>query len=354
MNPRFDIHSGGSAPSHLVWSPLNRPDLAVFNEISDAVRVEEWSRPDLLTSVRRGPTLVMTCDYGGAHKGSRYETLAFLIADLAFVWLWDDFRTRIRRQHLGDGRRLSYKGLSDRWRAQAVVPFLRASNTIPGLLVVFAVSKTCLHLLSEPLPARDASEVPLGAWKTAPFERLSRIGLLGATLLSCMSGPHQNVLWVTDQDEIAPNVPKLTEASAVVAHYIAHICRHPLGHIRFGTTASDDGTLQLEDLAALADLGAGAVSDVLSRFKDSFGRAAGPVLCSLPRDLPRKAQMLTGWLAEQWHPLRKLIIVVDDVGDSMHRTSVVRMGIDRPIPEFDWRTEVSEYLANKIVFRAAL
>jgi hypothetical protein len=295
----------------------------------------------------------MASDYSGAHKAARYEIIAFIIADLSFIWLWDEFRNRVRKAHLADGRRLSYKGLSDRWRARAIIPFLRASNTIPGLLAVFAVSKRCLHLLSEPLPPPGVGEVQLGNWKAVSFERLSRVGLLGSMILSCMSAPHQNVLWITDQDEIAPNVTKLTEATAVLAHYTSHLCRHPLGYLRFGTTASDDGTLQLEDLAALPDLGAGAVSDVFSRFKDDFGRSVGPILTGLPSDLPHKARMLTGWIAEQWHPLRKLIVVVDDAGPCVHRTSVVHMGIEKPIPDFDWRMEVHEYMVDKIVLPAA-
>ena len=133
-----------------VWAPLNRPELALLNEISDLIRREEWRYPDALNSVRCGPTMLIACDYGGMHRAARYETLAFLVADLAFVWLWNELRQGIRAKFLSDGRRLAYKQLGDRKRAQAVVPFLRASNTIPGLLLVFAIDKRCLRLLSEP------------------------------------------------------------------------------------------------------------------------------------------------------------------------------------------------------------
>ena len=99
-----------------IWAPLGRPELALLNEISDLIFREEWLHPDALNSVRRGPTMLIASDYGGTHRAARYETLAFLVADLAFVWLWDEFRRDIRRKFMRDRRRLSYKQLGDRDR----------------------------------------------------------------------------------------------------------------------------------------------------------------------------------------------------------------------------------------------
>jgi hypothetical protein len=59
--------------------------------------------------------------------------------------------------------------------------------------------------------------------------------------------------------------------------------------------------------------------------------------------------MLAGWLAESWHPLRKLIVIVDDLGNSLHRTSVLRLNVREPIPEFDWRHEAEQYMADKLL-----
>jgi hypothetical protein len=66
-----------------VWWPLNKPQLGPVNAISNLISQEEARVPDLLTSVRFGPTLLITADYGGDHKESFYETLGFLVIDLA-------------------------------------------------------------------------------------------------------------------------------------------------------------------------------------------------------------------------------------------------------------------------------
>jgi len=112
-----------------IWVPLNRPELGPLNSISNMIQREEWLNPGVLASVRRGPTLIVAGDYGGLQKGSEYETLSFVVADLAYLWLWDEFRTRLRSETLRDKRKLSFKKLGDQLRRKALIPFLRASNT---------------------------------------------------------------------------------------------------------------------------------------------------------------------------------------------------------------------------------
>src|SRR5687767_15340318 len=50
---------------------------------------------------------------------------------------------------LADGRRMAYKSLSDRQRAQALVPFLAAAEEIPGLCLVTIINREIRHLRSE-------------------------------------------------------------------------------------------------------------------------------------------------------------------------------------------------------------
>lgn len=331
------------------WEPLRRPELGPLDRISNLICREEWRDQELLTSVRRGPTLLIASDYGGAHRRFAYETLSFLVVDLAFVWLWDEFRRRIRKRLLRDGRRVAFKSLTERHSAGAVIPFLRASNTIPGLLITFCVSKNRTDLLSQPFPTEKQSVLELGDWDRTSFARLTRISALGAMLVACMSAPNQSVLWFTDQDAIAPNIPKLKEATAVTGHFIAHLCPHRLTHVRFGTTECDDGSLQIEDLASLPDLAAGALAELFTSTKRQRGAAATRILLPAPPTISDKARMIAGWLAESFHPLRKLIVTVDEAGEASYNASMVRLIVDAPIPEFDWRFEVNEYLRDKII-----
>ncbi|MGE5574106.1 MAG: hypothetical protein ACM3ZU_13995 [Bacteroidota bacterium] len=195
-----------------VWRPLARRELGIADSVSNVIYQEERLKGDLLTSVRRGPTLFLASDYGGEHKGARFETLSFLLIDLQYYWLWEELRTRLRSHTLPNRRRMVFKSLSDRARRQAVVPFLRYANTLPGLLATIALDHGAIEILSEPLP--ESNDSPIGSlsnWSPSAFRKLSRVAQLGATLVAGMSAPGQNLLWVSDDDKIAPNREKLFE-----------------------------------------------------------------------------------------------------------------------------------------------
>ena len=135
----------------------------------------------------------------------------------------------------------------------------------------------------------------------------------------------------------------------MTGHFIAHLCPHRLTHVRFGTTECDDGSLQIEDLASLPDLAAGALAELFTSTKRQRGAAATRILLPAPATIPDKARMIVGWLAEGFHPLRKLIVTVDEAGKASYNASIVRLVGDAPIPEFDWRFEVNQYLGDKII-----
>lgn len=334
-----------------IWVPLNRPELGPLNSISNVIHREEWLNPGVLASVRRGPALVVASDYGGLQKGSEYETLSFVVADLAYLWLWDEFRTRLRSEIFRDKRKLSFKKLGDQLRSKALIPFLRASNTIPGQVITFVLNKRILALFSEPYPDPRSSALKLRIWNEKSFARLTRVAFLGGTLISCLSAPMQNVLWITDQDDIVANVQRLKEATSVVAHFLGHLCPHQLGHIRFGSTECDNGSLQVEDLASISDLTAGALAELLRSLKAEYSPKLSTITVRMPSALSAKSKMIVNWLAETSHPFKRLIIVADPVGDREYSIKNFRLQAESDMPWFDWRSDVHESLKDKLLAR---
>lgn len=316
--------------NHL-WRPLDNPDFGMVNTISSVIAQQEWLNPDLLTSISNAQTLIMASDYGASRKTTQYESLSFIIADLAGCSHWHLLRSNVRKRTLCFRRTMSFKKLmSDKIRARSLIPFLRAADTIPGLLATFLIDKRVTQFLSEPMPNDDTqSQVgKLGHWKEGVFERLTRIGQLGAMLVAGMSSPRQDLLWFSDRDEIASNKEKLTEATNVVGHYMCHYLTHNMGNFRFGTTYSDNGSMELEDLTALPDLAAGAMSELMSCTIKQHGKPYGRVQRPMPKSVSKKAHAILVWLAEQQHLLKRIIICIDHVGNTSYTVNFLNAYVD--------------------------
>ena len=137
----------------------------------------------------------------------------------------------------------------------------------------------------------------------------------------------------------------------MVAHFIGHLCPHNLGHLRFGSTASDDGSLRVEDLVAISDLTAGALAELLSSLKVEYTTKFDKIAVRMPSRLSAKSKLIVNWLAETSHPFKRLTIVADPVGGREYSVKNFRLQTESDIPCFDWRPEVDEYLKDKILTR---
>lgn len=289
-----------------VWQPLRRPELGAINVISDLIETLEKKNKNLLTSLRLGPTLILLCDYSGQHNSATHEAFSFFLADLIYCWRWEDARKEVRRSFLRDSRRMSFKALNDRRRQKALIPFLRAADSIPGLLFTVVIEKslkkTIFNFASD--DAED-SDRKFSQWNTSAFQRFMLMGHLGSLLLSGLSAPKQNVIWLTDEDDLAANDARIIQGTNALVNISSNYLSHTLSHLRYGTTRSDPGDLSIEDFAALPDLAAGALNEIVISvpISDIFIRA--------PHSLSTKTRNIAGWLSESFYTLKKLTFVVD-------------------------------------------
>ena len=129
----------------------------------------------------------------------------------------------------------------------------------------------------------------------------------------------QSLVWITDEDEIAPNPTKHAEATRFIGHLLNHYCTGNMGHFRFGTTALDSGDLLIEDLAAVADLAAGGLQEILSRVGlPTNSRLPDRLIFAAEGVAPIKVRYIGQWLSESSGALKKVNVVVDE-GTGKHR-----------------------------------
>jgi hypothetical protein len=194
----------------------------------------------------RGQTLAIVADFGGQDKTQFYQTYAFLIFDLDKNSKWLSGQNLFRQSGL-PRRRMSFKTMNDTYRRRALVPFLQLADTIDGWLVLFAVPRRGGSLFEPSAGAPSAEQALLDIWKPDVQEQLLRILHFSSFLLSGLSAPHQDVLWIIDEDAVAANAGQLTRLTGLFGQISSSYLAHDLGHLRCGTTRLDDGTISLED-----------------------------------------------------------------------------------------------------------
>lgn len=291
----------------MIWRHLSRPELGFANGWSEAILSLESRGIEAIPDLRGAQSLVVTSDYGGYHKGAKYETISFLLAALDGCGGWESKRAYLRKNLLPGGRRMSFKGLNDKYRRNALASFLDASNEIPGILVSFCTSWDLrFPLCADEETDRAQDELAPAALFPAPaFRRLIRTSSFVSLFLAGLSAPMQDVLWFSDEDDFVADNQRVRAATKVVANVTAHFLPHSMRHLRFGSTRSDDGSRSIEDLASLPDLAAGALTEVLSA-----ADGASFILREPPRTTSIKTRYILSWLASSSSALKKLTCVL--------------------------------------------
>ncbi len=283
-----------------------------MNIVSDSVQRLEDRDPSRLTNVRGGGNLIIASDYGGDHKRARFRAFSFLLANLDALNSWIQARRRFRLRHLRDGRRMSFTRLGDMYRRNALPEFLYIADMIPGILASVLIDRRIQSVFSQ----RDDLDMPriaslrAAGWSTSGLERLFTIVHFASFFLAGFSRAGQNVLWVSDEDEIAANETRLAQLTETFGIVSSHYLPHDLKHARVCTTHSDNGSRELEDLGAIPDLAAGALSEIYSAYSDQSVLPGGDIIVPVPSTVTPKSRQIMQWLSQEARPLSKIVFVL--------------------------------------------
>lgn len=300
------------------WRLGDRPDLRSMNVVNRLLKMLDMRGPGALPCFDDATRILIGSDYGGQHAGSQYESLAFVVADATALGPWFDARARCRQTHLRDGRRMSFKSLNDRLRAAALPGFLSAADLIPGLLLVVLFDKriSSIFALDDDQAVLPAEFQQLVEWPGRTQERMLRVCHVLALILDGLTRELQDILWITDEDEIVANVERHTLFTHAFGTIAGRYLEHGLGHLRVATTASDTGDRDLEDFVAVADLAAGAVCHILNAYGLSGLSEVRGLVVPPPLGSPQKVEWLLNWFSNDCSPLRRLILSFEVIENS--------------------------------------
>jgi hypothetical protein len=243
-----------------------------------------------------GPTLNIYSDYSGSTRASRFETISLLVVDLAGAGLWDAMRSEVRRAFMNDGRRMGFKGLNDGNKRRALPGFLTAADQIPGVCCVIAIDKRIVRMCAPPDTDRRMNTMGIlsSSWRPKPLEQMMRIVSLVSLFIGILSQPHQNVYWISDEDELFANPSKTVDTKRLLERFSSVCVRHPVGELGLGTTSIDEADRFDEDCAAIPDLIAGAAAEVLTNLTEGSDTMPNLQGISLPA-MSRKSRAVIDW-----------------------------------------------------------
>jgi hypothetical protein len=231
------------------------PWLPAFNQIMEQVRIP----------VFQGDTIYVASDYSGSDKESKYFVITILLSDLASCMDWEISRRVIRSNYL-DNRRMAYKKLNDKKREAALLPFLEAAGTINGMCASLVINRKIGGLITtrDTLSNLKASIDIKGKWNICEFERMARVAHFVSLFLAGIAKPKINIIWISDDDEIVGGEARKADCARLVSAFTSAYIRYELGTLEMGTTALDEGDFLEEYFAAIPDLVAGSLSDLMT------------------------------------------------------------------------------------------
>jgi|SRR5579884_3550992 len=289
----------------LNWSHVPKPSLGITNVLSKQIADIERRQPGIIPDLRNGQSLFIASDYGGHHSKAGHQILSFLITDNYSTPTWLMLQKFFRELYLaGYPRRISYKAIHDGVIARSLEQFLTLADTINGILFTIAIDKRIEYIVLKENDKQIPSQ--LKDWKISVYEKMLRIINIISMLVAGLSAPGQDVYWLTDEDDIVANESRTDDLLWVLRQILIQYLTHPLRDIFISTTAGDN-EFAAEDLAAIPDLIAGCLSDVLTINTPDQRTASTTIIHPTNMNCSAKADKILKWYLQTDQPLRRLL-----------------------------------------------
>ena len=265
----------------------------------------------------RSDHIMMFSDYSGQHSTSKCETYAFVVIDeRSSRSLPGELRAWRTNQGLGT-RTLSFKGLGDSLKQEALVPYLKIWSNVVGACVVVSVAKSVGRLCTGDGTKDIWRAADLGGFQftARSIEKASRICHFGSILVSLVSRGVNvpSLTWTTDEDDIAANDRTLDALLLLSAGISSLYSRRRKGVLAINTPSWDpDNRLLLEDFVYLADLTAGAACEFTNNAADLVSPPDQTMIELVVADsLTPKSDLILDWISHTGSHMHRGFIAID-------------------------------------------
>ncbi|MDR3750775.1 MAG: hypothetical protein P4K94_04740 [Terracidiphilus sp.] len=278
-------------------------------DVSDIIALEALKHSNLIPNLSGDKTLFLFSDYSRVR--GHYKTYSFLVLGRSGADFFNGARKKFRKDFGLGNRQMSFKGLNDKVKLRSLPAFLSLAGALNGFILTFAVSTSIPYMFAEQfLPVWPE----LAKFKKPVLEEMLRIAHFGAQAVLIAFNRKQNIVWFTDEDNIVANDAHQDSFGRIAQAVIRGVLpNEEIGRIGFGLTGVDDGSFGIEDLAAIPDLVAGALCELLDTLSEKGQRITPRVDLTHPA-VSGKTDMICEWIGKIHCPLKKFSVTFDLTG----------------------------------------
>ncbi len=192
-----------------------------------------------------------------------------------------------------------------------------ATDLIRGISVTLVISKAIdnLYLRKTDLEIAHKSFGLESKWKYTSLKTAIRVAHLVSILTAGLSKESQDCYWISDEDEIFANAQKTQDLQKIIGKFSTISISHKLDNLGMGTTVIDEGDRFEEDLTAIPDLIAGAMSEIATKLAQSTGgRIPSNLAVPFSGEFSTKTDIISSWMWSKNQGLPKVVIVIEKHG----------------------------------------
>lgn len=302
-----------------VWHPLTDIQAGYLFSLSDSLRIVEAQNSNLLVPVTNGP-MVVASDYSGQHKEATHEAYSFLVTTNRALSDWLPSLSEFRRLWLPDNRRISFKKLNEPVRWRALPAFLETVGELKANLVTILVDRRVGSFMSGGTDAAIEAFPDCFPTQAGPgtVEKMLRLASFVALILAGLRREDQMSNWISDHDEALDSYDKREQFARLASYLTFGLTgwRQAADHL-FGTTQSPEAPYWSEDVAAVADLAAGAYCQMSASLPAFFDMETCRARVRSGNVEDQRARAIGDWLATNHSALKHVLLRLeqDNVGN---------------------------------------
>lgn len=268
----------------------------------------------LLPEIRKNgnESIGIYTDFGGEHKESKYYTYSILICGYNHSFGLNEEMKKLRQKFKQGNKEISFKDFAFGPIKRALEDYLNTIDFfVVGLLYNVVISKNIYSLFGLDKSNKNfitdlLNDRNLGEWKPKVAEKNLRIIHIVSYLINLLTRSDQKILWMTDNDAIAPNHKKHLETLEIFKNVLPLYTTNKYKMIG-GALPFEENGISFLDFLSITDIAAGTLEQYFTERCKGLGKI----------EVKEGAEKVLQWLAHDGIGLKKqtIFLNLDDSGN---------------------------------------